>query len=343
MFLKHIKKNKDKLAHEAKDVGLVLLGCFVLASADACFIVPFEIVNGGVDSVGIIISHFFDSSVGFDLSDIVIAVFQLLLWLLGLIFLGKKFSIHTLLGTLAFPAFYSLLLRIDLFHLIGLNALLDSHLTSAGAAGLSSLLVASIFGGALSGIGVALTYLGNGSTGGFDVLGFIIAKYTSMKQDVSGLIMDTALIVVGLACFRNWELALTGILSAFVCAYAIGEIFIVGTGSLLVDIISSKGEEIQAFIHTQLGHATTIIPVVGGYSGEKRAILHVVISAGEERQLRDFIASVDPSSFVETTEAKAIHGEGFEAFSISTRNRKRILEKYGVSTKKALVSKKKPE
>lgn len=338
MFLKWDKK---KIKAEAKDVGLVLLGCFVLALADALFIVPFQIVNGGVDSVGIILAHYFNDKWGFDVSDIAIAIMQVALWVLGLVFLGKKFSFHTLLGTLAFPAFYSLLLRIDLFHLIGISSLFENHLTSAGNPDLSSLIVASVFGGALSGAGVALTYLGNGSTGGFDVLGFIIAKYSEMKQDVSGLIMDTSLIVVGLICFKDWELALVGILSAFICAYAIGEIFIVGNGSLLVDIISSKGDEIQKFIHKELGHATTEIPVVGGYTGEKKTILHVVIGASEERILRDFIASVDPTSFVETTEAKAIHGEGFESFSISTRNRRLILERYGVNLKKGETNSKK--
>lgn len=334
MFLKHLKKDKKTLKKEAKDIGLVLLGCFLLAFADACFIVPFRIVNGGIDSVGIILSFYFDQKLGFNISDIVIAILQIVLWVLGLIFLGKKFSLHTLLGTLAFPAFYSLLLRIDLFHLIGLSGLLENHLTSNGSVELSSLIIACIFGGGLSGAGVALTYLGNGSTGGFDVLGFIIAKYTSMKQDISGLIMDTLLIVVGLCCFRDWELALTGIISAFVCAYAIGEIFIVGSGSLLVDIISAKADEIQKFIHNELGHGTTIIPVYGGYSKEEKSILHVVIGANEEKTLRDFIASIDLMAFVETIEAKAIHGEGFENFTVSTRTRKRILEKYGVNVKK---------
>ena len=335
MFFNRLHKiEKGKAIKEAKNISLVLLGCFVLALADALFIIPFKIVNGGVDSLGIILGYYLNPIAGFEVSDIVIAAMQILLWLIGLIFLGKKFSFHTLLGTIAFPAFYSLLLRLDLFHAVGLSALLENHFTASGNADLSSLLVAAIFGGALSGTGVALTYLGDGSTGGFDVLSFLIAKYTSMKQDISGLIMDASLIIVGLCCFRNWELALVGIISAFICAFAIGEIFIVGNGSLLVDIISSKGVEIQAFIHNELGHATTEIPALGGYKKEKRILLHVVIPRSEAKALRDFIASVDPKAFVETMEAKAIHGEGFESFAISTKTRRRILEKYGVNVKK---------
>jgi uncharacterized membrane-anchored protein YitT (DUF2179 family) len=63
-------------------------------------------------------------------------------------------------------------------------------------------LIAGIFGGALAGAGVAVAYLGNGSTGGFDIVSFIIAKYSEMKQDVSGFIIDASLIVIGMICMK---------------------------------------------------------------------------------------------------------------------------------------------
>jgi uncharacterized membrane-anchored protein YitT (DUF2179 family) len=67
----------------------------------------------------------------------------------------------------------------------------------------AELMLAGIFGGALAGAGVAISYLGNGSTGGFDIISFIIAKYSEMKQDVSGFIIDASLIVIGMICMRD--------------------------------------------------------------------------------------------------------------------------------------------
>lgn len=85
-------KNKVKLYNISKNVLLVLLGSFILALADELFIMPCSIINGGIDSIGVIINFNFKEALGSDLSDIVIASLQILLWLLGLLLLGQKFS-----------------------------------------------------------------------------------------------------------------------------------------------------------------------------------------------------------------------------------------------------------
>jgi uncharacterized membrane-anchored protein YitT (DUF2179 family) len=327
------KEKQERFLSEIKDIVLVLLGCFILALADVIFIIPSNIVNGGVDSLGIILNYYLEPLWGFDVSDIFVAVSQIVLWLLGLFLLGKKFSFHTLLGSLAFPAFYSLLLRINFLDLIGFSQVYLNNTEADGSLNLAFLMLSAIFGGFLSGVGVALAYLGDGSTGGFDVISFIIAKYGTMKQDFSGFLMDSSLIILGLICMKNWELALVGIISAVVCAFAINAIYIRANSYLIADIISSKPEIIQKFIHEQLGHATTVMDALGGYSGEKKTLIRVVIYKKEEQELKNFIASVDASAFVSTMTAKAIHGDGFEPFELSNKDRKRILAKYGIATK----------
>ena len=105
--IKAFFSNKEKVKSEVSDVLLVLAGSLVLALADALFIVPCQIINGGVDSLGILVNFYLQPLWGFDVTDIAIAIAQVALWLLGLWLLGIKFSIHTLLGSLAFPLFYS--------------------------------------------------------------------------------------------------------------------------------------------------------------------------------------------------------------------------------------------
>ncbi|MCH3908828.1 MAG: YitT family protein [Bacilli bacterium] len=331
--MKRLKIDKKKFYEEAKNISLVLAGCFVLALADALFIVPCNIVNGGVDSLGVIVNYFLEPIFNFNFTDIVIMGSQLILWLIGLAFLGKKFSFHTLLGTIAFPLFYSLLLRINLLDLIGLSEMYAKNTNPDGSLSLSLLMMAGLFGGLLSGAGVALSYLGDGSTGGFDVVSFIIARYSDMKEDLSGLIMDTSLILIGLISMRNWELALSGILSAFVCAFAIQFIYIYSNSFVIADILTDKEDLVLDFIHEKMGHGTTLIDAEGGYSRTKRKLIRVVIYRVEINDLKDFIASVDQDAFVGFTAAKAVNGNGFEPLRISKNAKKKILEKYDIDPK----------
>lgn len=318
---------------EIKDILLVLAGCFVLALADSMFIIPCEIVNGGIDSIGILLNFFLAEKVGFNLIDIILGALQLILWIAGWIILGKKFALHTLLGTLAFPLFYSLLLRTDFNSLIRLNRFYERNTLSGGGYTLSFLLISGIFGGLLSGLGVGLTYLGNGSTGGLDILSFIIAKYTDIRVDISGLASDTILIIIGFLCLQKYDLLFVGILSAFVCALTIKASYIKLTSYKIVNIISDHPEPILDFIHHQLDHGSTLMNIEGGYSGTNRKEIRVVIYASEINALKDFIASVDPNAFVSMTDATDIKGEGFSEFVISERNRRKILSKYGVVLK----------
>lgn len=335
-------KDKAKIYSVAKNVGLVLLGCFILALADALFIMPAKIVNGGIDSIGVILNHFFSDIAGFDISDITIAVLQMILWILGLIFLGKKFSFYTLLGTLAFPAFYSILLRVHVIDWLGVTAFYNRH---GGLDNLefSIVLVAGFFGGLLSGIGVALTYLGDGSTGGCDVLAFLIAKYTAIKQDMGGLILDTSFIFIGLACLQSWELFLSGIVSAMIAALAIRVIYVQNDNPVIMDIICEKPEKVMDFIHDKLDHATSLFEIEGGYSGEKKTVVRSVVYGTEAKDVRAFVATIDPAAFITSFEASNISGEGFEPLSFSPRSLKRILHRYGIKTKEEIKKSKEAE
>ena len=328
-------EKKAKLYHHAKSVGLVLLGCLILALADALFIMPCDIVNGGIDSLGIIFNYFFGDKLGFNISDISIAAIQILLWLLGLFLLGKKFSLYTLLGTLAFPTFYSIFLRMDLAGLLKITDFYLRH-TFDGQLDFSVILVAGLFGGVLSGAGVALTYLGDGSTGGMDIIAFLIAKYTKIKQDLGGLFLDTTMILVGFACLQSWELALSGIISAIAAAFAIRVIYVQNDNPVIMDIISDNPEPIMDFIHEKLDHATTLFEIEGGYTGEKKKCLRSVVYGTEAKDVRAFVSSVDANAFVTTSVASNISGEGFEPLSVSPRSLKRILHSYGIKTKEEL-------
>jgi uncharacterized membrane-anchored protein YitT (DUF2179 family) len=105
------KISKSQVLTEIKNIVFVLLGCLLLAFADAAFLTPCNIVSGGVASVGIIVNYFVEPSIGVDITDFVIDGVQVVLWVVGLCTLGKKFSLNTLVASLAYPLFYTILYR----------------------------------------------------------------------------------------------------------------------------------------------------------------------------------------------------------------------------------------
>jgi uncharacterized membrane-anchored protein YitT (DUF2179 family) len=321
--------SKSQVLTEIKNVIFVLLGCLLLAFADAAFLTPCNIVSGGVASVGIIVNYYVEPLIHFDITDFVIDGVQVILWIVGLLTLGKKFSLHTLVASLAYPLFYTILYRfVHIGNLLGIEGALYPNDVPKGTA---ELLIAGLFGGALAGAGVAVAYLGNGSTGGFDIVSFIIAKYSEMKQDVSGFIIDASLIVIGMICMKDIALGLVGIVSAFACAMAVQYIYVNADTFVIVDILSDHYEEIQAYIHKEMDHATTVIDTVGGYTGEQRKMIRVVIYQVETSELRTKIAQIDPKAFVSFTQAKTINGEGFEPFILPRKPRKPAKSPLGMS------------
>lgn len=326
-------KNRKKLTKAEKlrilrNYSLVILACIVLAFGDAAFITPCNIVSGGVASIGIIVNHFLEPVVGFDTNSLVVAIVQVVLLIIGLIVLGKEFAIKTAFASLAFPAIFALFMWIDIGNLLGLGTLYAK--VAEGDVGY--LILAALFGGALVGSGVALGYLGNGSTGGLDVVSEIIAKYSDIKQDVSGFIIDATLVIVGIIIYRNIVSGMIGILSAFACALAVQYIYISLNSYVIVDIISDNVEEIKNYIHNEMEHATTIVDAEGGFTGEKRKMIRVVIYHDEQAELKQLVANVDPKAFMCITTAKAINGEGFEPLMVRSHpnwfmRRKNILAK----------------
>jgi uncharacterized membrane-anchored protein YitT (DUF2179 family) len=306
------KISKSKVLAEIKNILFVILGCSILAFADAAFLTPGNIISGGVVSVGIICQYYYAQGpawlFGLPISTMLSSPVQVILWIIGWFTLGKKFSLNTLVASISYPLIYALLFRFNVGGALGLCPFRREGDGRADAGW--------HFRRRIGGRGRGVSYLGNGSTGGFDIISFIIAKYSEMKQDVSGFIIDASLIVIGMICMRDPIQGLIGILAALSCAVAVQYIYVNADTFVIVDILSDHYEEIQDYIHKDMDHATTVIDTIGGYTGEKRKMIRVVIYQVETAELRSKIAEIDPKAFVSFTQAKTINGEGFEPFIV---------------------------
>lgn len=292
--------DKKLVLKQVSNYVAVILGTFLLAFGSVIFLTKSELVAGGISGIAIIIQHFVDIAI----YDYLVAGLTILFWLLGLIFLGKDFALKTALSSALYIGFTFLFKRVVFFD--------ELATTFAGEQLAGNLILCGIFGGVFIGGGVALTFLGGGSSGGVDVVQLLLSKYTGIKESLSGFLIDGVIILVGMVAMQLWVPSLCGILSSFVTAALIEIVYIKNQTAYQVDIISDKWEEISRYAQDELERGATIIRAEGGYKGEERVILRVVFDKFQYEKIKRYIASVDPKAFVTYTQTNAVFGEGFK-------------------------------
>ncbi len=296
---------KKQLLKHINNYVAVIIGTFLLAFGSVIFLTKAELVAGGISGIAIIIQHF----IHYEVYDYIVAGLTVIFWLIGLIFVGKDFAWKTLLSSVLYIGFTFLFKRVSFF-----NELAEKFAGTVvkGEYQAGNLILCGIFGGVFVGGGVAITFLGGGSTGGVDVLQVMGSKYLRIKESVSSFVVDAIVIIIGMATMQMWVPALCGILCSFVTAVLIEIVYIRNQTAYQVDIISDKWEEISRYAQDELERGATIIRAEGGYKGDERVILRVVFDKRQYEKIRAYIAKVDPTAFITFTQTNAVFGEGFK-------------------------------
>lgn len=299
-----LKVSKHDVLNYIKNLILVIFGTAVLAFGTAVFIVPFDLVTGGVSGLAIVL----EKIVPFALSiDFYITALTWILFFLGLIFLGRGFAIKTLLSTVFYPVLFTLFYNlVENQSFGGLLVLQNSAYNEI------AVLLAAVFGGALVGAGCAITFVAGGSTGGVDVLAFLICKvFKRAKSSYVIFGVDAAIVVCGVFIINDLVLSMLGICSALVCAAVIDRVFLGSSSAYVAQIISDNSEEISNGVIEKLDRTTTIVDVKGAYSGESKKLIIVSFSMREYSDLMNIINHADPSAFMMISKAHENHGEGW--------------------------------
>ena len=299
-----IKITKNEMLRQAKNVMLVILGTLVLAFGCAVFMLPFQLVTGGVTGISIIIDSIIKGAIPID---VVIAVITWGLFIIGLIVLGKEFALKTFLSSLIYPIAISLFMK-----LVDPNVLGGVLCIKESAHSEIALIISSLFGGLCIGTGCALTFLGGGSTGGVDIIAFIICKF--MKRWKSSTVIfaiDATTVIMGLFVMGDLIHSLLGVVSAWICAMVIDKIFSGRGQAFTAEIVSDKYEEINLAIRNEVRRTTTIFDATGGYSGQPKKVLMVTFTMRQYATLMNVIDRIDKTAFVSISRAHEINGEGW--------------------------------
>lgn len=278
-----------KYKESIKDIVLVVLGNIILAAGVSFFIVPNNILTGGVAGIAVAIAPVMNVS-----TTLIINGLTFVLFISGILILGKHFAIKTLLSTILYPTFVSV------FSVMSETI----HITSDP-------MLASIYGGILIGAGVGLVFKTGASTGGMDIPPLVVHKYTHIPLGTLVLITDGLTVLLGLSIY-GIEPALIGLISVWTSSYMVNKMLMLGLSeakSLM--IISESYEEILSQIASQVDRGATIINAEGGYKRDKRPVLMVVILKKQFPVVNRIITSIDPGAFVIVNDVNEVQGEGF--------------------------------
>lgn len=297
--------SSEKLLNTLKNTLLVIVGTAILAFGTAVFLIPFDLVAGGMSGIAIVLDKLIPLE--WLTVDLIITIETWLLFILGAIFLGRGFAAKTLLSTIVYPPLITLFMKLvspdvlsGYFYLVGYEF--------ADVA----LLVAAVSGGALMGAGCALSFLGGGSTGGTDVLAFMISKAVpKFKSSYAVFTVDATVVLLGVFVIGDMIVSLLGVVAVFISAVVIDKIFLGGTRAFVCEIVSDRYAEINRQIIEKMQRTTTVIEVLGGYSGEKKKMLKVSFTMREYASLMSVISGCDRGAFVTIHRAHEINGEGW--------------------------------
>lgn len=271
-----------------KELLIIAFGNFLLAISVQYFVLPFNILTGGVAGIAVALAPFIPVS-----QQIIIDVLVVGLFLLGWIVLGKEFAIKTFLSSILYPIFVSILGFFP--YTLDITPLL-----------------ASIYSGVIAGFGIGIVLREGASTGGMDIPPLILNYYTGIETSKFILLTDALTCVLGLLNYPI-ESLLNGLISVFLTSIVIAKIEVAhGSESLSVQIISSKWEEINKEVLKKINRGVSIVDVQGGYTMETHKMLIVIIDKREYSTLLDILDTIDKSAFVITNPVQSVHGEGFK-------------------------------
>ena len=312
-----------------KNASLVLLGTLIVSLGVGLFMIPFKLVTGGVSGIAIIVYSLISGTnlPEFVTVEICASVINWVLFLFGFFLLGKSFAAKTLIFTIFYPIFL-----MGASYLAS-DAVFGGFFNLAGEAYSDFAqiipLISAVFGGAFLGIGVALTFLGGGSSGGIDVITLTLCKYfKKLRSSYVFFCIDSTIILVGVFVVNNLVYSLLGIVCAFVTAISIDRIFPGSHGAFIAEVITEKQEQLSRSIIERLHRTTTVLNSTGGYSGKERKLVRIVFAMREYNELFAIIADVDPKAFVTVHRAYEINGEGWSRSRLS-KNAKKNEEETG--------------
>lgn len=270
----------------------IIAGNAILAFLVAAFIIPHDIIMGGVTGIGILVEKLWGDVLPIETATVVL-ILNVLLLFMGLWVLGKEFFFKTIASSIIYPVFIAVFQRIPIME----------HLTDDP-------LVAVLFAGVLLGIAGGLVFRVGASTGGMDVVNLSLHKWFHLPVAVFLYITDF-IILAAQAFFNTPSGILLGVVLLVLETVALDQAMIFGKSQIQLFIVSEKYEQIRESLLTELGAGVTMNMIRTGHAGNEWEAVMCVIQPRKLYAANELIQKIDPTAFITVTKIKEVHGRGF--------------------------------
>lgn len=274
---------------------MIIIGNLILAFGLCAFVTPVGLISGGASGIGIAVK----SITGINIS-YTVYVINFIMFVIGFIFLGKKFAFGTLLSTFLYPTFIALFERIPQL----------ANITN-------DILLSALYGGLCIGLGLGLVLRVGASTGGMDIPPLLVNKKTGISVAWLINIFDCGILLLQVIfCPITIEAVLYGITVVIITTIVVDKVIILGETKILVLVISPKWQEIRKIIFDDINRGCTLLNVTTGYYQDKQLAVMAVVSKRELHLLNDMILEIDPTAFIISNETHSVKGRGFTLPSV---------------------------
>jgi len=265
----------------------ITVGVIITAIGMNMFLIPNKIAAGGVSGLATVLYYVLGWPVG-----VIMLVFNIPLFIIGIKIMGPRYGLNTLFGAGV------LAVAIDV------TAPFIPILTT-------DLLLSSLYGGVVCGIGMGLVFRSKGNTAGTALAAVILNKLLGIRIGQAMMASDFFVIVFAGVAFKSAELALYALISMFVTGQIIDLVQEGPSSSKAFFVMSSQSVKVADAILIELDRGVTLFQVKGCYTGEPREMLLCVVSTSEVTHLKELIYEIDSKAFVIVTSAHEVLGEGF--------------------------------
>ncbi len=271
-----------------KSIIPVVIGNIIYALVVKLFILPTNLMSSGTTGIALLANHFLGIPVSF-----FILIFNVCMLILGLIVLGKKFAMTTIISTLMYP------IALEFF-----NQTLGEFVIT------NNELLNTIFAGLGIGLALGIVLRSGASTGGMDIPPLVLNHFFRIPVSVSLYVFDF-IILSSQALYNPLERLLYGIILILLTSIVLDKVMLMGTTKTEVKIISPQFEKIAEEILAEMDRGVTLLNAKGGYLKNEQSVVLSVVSNRELPKIEKLVRNIDPDAFMIVSRVSEVWGRGF--------------------------------
>lgn len=270
------------------EIIMVIFGNFLYATGVVFFIMPSGLITGGTTGIAISLNQYIGLPIPF-----FVFGFNVFMFLLGLLILGRKFAFTTLISTFCYP------IALELLHKIAGDYVVTNDI-----------FLCTLFGGICIGTSIALVIRAGASTGGMDIPPLILNKFFRVPVAASLYVAD-CLILALQAVFNDRDKILYGIVLVFAYSIILDKLLMLGTNKMQIKVVSDRSEDIRKAIMAEVDRGVTLLHGRTGYLEKETDILLSVVSNRELSKVEKLVHEIDKDAFIMVSRVSEVKGRGF--------------------------------